>query len=148
METLGNSYSKLKVSMEKEASATYDEKEAEAAKQPGRKALEADYSTKLNAFFDKLGALPSDQSNKIYDLMEWKDSETRAQHQDRVRAGLAGNKAMLNSFNSMEAASDKIEASKSARERELDVLHKQQLDDLKAMRPVANKAYIRSTIEY
>lgn len=148
MEELGTSYSKLKGSSEKEAEETYKEIEAEAAKNPARKGLESNYGQKVEAFFDKLGALPAEQSNKVYDLLEWKEGESRTQHQDRVRAGLKDDKAMLSAYNSMEEASDKIEASKSAREKGLDATHKQQIDDYRAMGPVAEKAYIRSTIEY
>lgn len=147
MEDLGDSYSRLNVQMEKRAEATYDDMQAEAAKNPARKGLDQDYQNKLNTFFDKVDALP-DGGWKVMEMMEWKDGETKAQHQDRVRAGLKDNKDLLNSYNSMEAASDKVDASKSAKERELEALHNQQISDFKAMKPVVNKAYIRSTIEY
>jgi hypothetical protein len=147
MEELGNSYSKLNVQMEKDAEKTYDDLQAEGARQPGRKALDADYSAKLDTFFDKVNALPSAENDRVMNLLSWdNETESKAHHQEVVRKGLAGNKDLLASYNAMEAASDKIDANKSPLERELETLHNQQIRDFHEMKPQVEKAYIRSTI--
>jgi hypothetical protein len=46
----------------------------------------------------------------------------------------------------MEAASDKIDANKSAHEKDLEALHNKQIKDFRGMQPQVEKAYIRSTI--
>lgn len=148
MEELGDSYSRLNVQMGKEAEATYNEIQEEAAKQPGRKALDAEYYDKLNKFFDKVDAMPLEQGWKVLELMEWQEGETKVEHQNRVREGLKDNKDLLAAYDAMENASDKVDASKSAKERELEALHRQQINDFQSMKPVVEKAYIRSTIEY
>lgn len=146
MEELGESYSRLHVQMEKDAIATYEEMEAEGAKQPGRKELKADFDDKLGKFFDKVFASPD--TGKVLDILEWKEGENKSSHQARVREALKDNKPLLTSYNEMEDASDKVDANKSAKENELEALHRQQIKDYHAMTPVANKAYIRSTIEF
>ena len=146
MEELGESYSRLRVQLGKEIGDTYDEMEAEGARQPGRKELQADLEKKLTKFFDKVHA--SDDEWKVYELMEWKDGESKADHQARVREGLKGNKPLLDAYNEMETAGDKVDANKSAKEKELEALHRKQLKDYHGMEPVVNKAYIRSEIKY
>ena len=147
MNELGDSYSRLKVQMEKNAEKTYNELESEGNKQPGRKALKDDYMEKLDGFFAKVDALPPDENKRVMNLLSWdNETESSAHHREVVRAGLANNKGLLASFNSMEAAQDKIEANKSPREHELETTHNQQIHDYHAMKPVVEKAYIRSTI--
>jgi hypothetical protein len=147
MEELGESYSKLKVDMEKRAEKTYEELKAEGDKQPGRAGLEADYSNKLNTFFNKVDALPQAENSRVMDLLSWDaETESKAHHQEVVRQGLAGNKDLLSAYNSMEAASDKIDANKSPREKTLEAEHNQFIWDFRAMHPQVEKAYIRSTI--
>lgn len=147
MEELGDSYSRLNVQLEKAAEKTYDELQAEGAKQPGRKALQADYNNKLDSFFQKVDGLPPGENSRVMELLSWdNETESKAHHQEVVRAGLANNKDLLKSYNAMEAASDKIDANKSPRERELEATHNQQIYDFRAMKPEVEKAYIRSTI--
>ena len=151
IEELGESYSKLHVQMGKNIGTTYDEMMAEGAMQPGRAGLEKDYDAKLDVFFGKLDKMPFEQQNKVYDLLEWQDGETMSSHRDRVREGLKDNKdlrGLLDSYNKMEDAFDKVQANKSPREKELEASLRKQQDDYHAMPPVVNKAYIRSEIKY
>ena len=149
MQDLGDSYSRLDVQMGKDAEKSYDDMQAEAAKQPGRKELEADLSSKLDKFFAKVDALPPAENERVMNLLSWdRYSDTKEHHQAVVRAGLANNKDLLASYNAMEAAGDKIDASKSPREKQLEALHDQQISDMRQMKPVVEKAYIRSTIKY
>ncbi len=147
MEELGNSYGKLNVQIGKDAEKTYDELQAEGAKQPGRSALQADYNTKFDSFFNKVDALPQAENSRVTALLSWNaDTESKDHHEEVVRKGLANNKDLLASYNSMEEASDKIDANKSPLEKELEATHTQQIRDLHTMKPQVDKAYIRSTI--
>lgn len=145
---LGNSYSKLKVQLEKDAAATYDAMQAEGAKQPGREKLEADFASKSNAFWDKMDNLPDGKKWDLMGKMDWKEGETQEQHRARVREILKDNKGLLAAYDSMEAAADKVDANKSAKEKSLEADLVRQVDDYNSMKPVVEKAYIRSTIKY
>ncbi len=148
IKAFGDEYPRFKVQMEKEIGETYEAIKTEGDKQPGRAELNADLDTKLQSFFSKVESLPSNESNRIIELLEWRDGETKSQHQDRVRAGLAGNKDVLDSYNKMETASDKVDANKSKLELDLESKYKQQLEDLKTFRQISNKVVIRSEIDY
>lgn len=145
LDDLGNTYSTISKLMDVGVEALYNESKLEAARQPGRKELEADYKNKQKAYTDKLIDLPFDEYWRIHNLTEWKAGETKAEHRERVRAGLANNKKMLDAFNAREAAEDAIEAHKSPREKQLESLSKQIYSDAKIMKTQLEKAYIRST---
>ncbi len=146
IQELGESYSRLRVQMGKEMQANYEAMQEEGAKQPGRKEIQADFESKLHKFFDK-----ADESKNrwdIYELIEWKEGESLEAHRARIREGLKDNKELLGLYNKMEDASDVLEANKSPKEKELENRLDQERKEYRAMEPVVNKAYIRSTIEY
>lgn len=148
LKDLSEPYMKLKVKLGNKISDTYKEKEEEAQKQPGRKELEAEFSKKADSFFNKLEKLPFKEEWEIYELMEWREGESRQERNDRVRDGLKDRKDLLDSFNSVQEAVDKIEANKSAKELRLEAEHKTQLRDYRQMQKVVEKAYIRSEINH
>lgn len=148
LEEMTDPWLKLRVQLGNKIEETYNEKEAEGAAQPGRKALEKDFEEKVDSFFKKVEKLPPEEEYKIYSLLEWRDGESRQQRSERVREGLKGNKGLLDSFNTVQESLDKIEANKSAREKELEALHKVQLRDYHLMPRIVEKAYIRSEIKY
>jgi hypothetical protein len=121
--------------------------EAEADKVPGRKELQADYSAKLNKFFDQVGKLPTKENERVMKLMEVKPGESIDQRNDRVREGIKDRPALLKSFNSMEDASAKIEASKTPVEKELAKQHQRDIDEAHVIKAIVNKAAIRADIK-
>ena len=142
----GHAASKIKVNLLKDAEDTYHKMEAEAAKVPGRKAMDADYSVKLNIFFDQVSRLPTKEHDRVMNLMEVKPDESLDQRDARVRDRLQNRPALLNSFNSMEAALAKIYQSKSPLERELDTQHHRDIVEAHTVEAIITKASIRSSI--
>ncbi len=147
LDDLGDTWSRISKLMDVGVEALYKEIKAEAARQPGRKELEADYKKMQNAFADRMISLPFSEYTRIHELMDWKDSETKAEHRDRIRAGMANNKKLLDAYNAREAAEDAIEANKSPREKEMEFLSKQIYSDAKIIKAQLEKAYIRSTLK-
>jgi hypothetical protein len=142
----GPAASKLKVDMLKDAEATFHKIEEEAAKNPDRKGLDADYSNKVQKFFDKVSALPSKESTRVMQLMEVKAGESLEDRNARVRDGIKNRPALLASFDSMEAARDKVEESKSPTEKELDKQHRRDIDEANVIKQVIRKVSIRADI--
>lgn len=147
MDELSDTWSSINTRMKIGNEALYYDRKEEIARQPGRKELEALHKQKEDVFFRKLINLPYEESRRIEDLMKWQDGETKAEHRDRIRKGLANNKSMLSAYNEMEAAEDNIEASKSAREKELDKLLRQIKTESNVMLDIVEKAYVRSSLK-
>lgn len=147
MDDLSDVYASLVNRMKIGVEALYNDRKEEIARQPGRKELDANFKGKQDDFFGKMLDLPFEESRRVEDMMKWQDGETKAQHRDRIRKGLANNKTMLDSFDQMSAAEDKIEASKSPREKQLDYLLKQIDTDDKTMQELVEKAYVRSSLK-
>ncbi|MBX9689216.1 MAG: hypothetical protein K2X27_21080 [Candidatus Obscuribacterales bacterium] len=147
MDDLSDTYNSLNTRMSIGAEAMIKERKEEIARQPGRKALESEYKKKQNQLSGKILDLPFEESLKVEDLLKWQEGESRAQHNERVRKGLAGNKAVLDAFNEVEAARDNIESSKSQREKHLDHLINQIDSESRIIQEQVEKAYIRSTLK-
>jgi hypothetical protein len=147
MDELSDTWASLNTRMTIGAEALYKDRKEEIAREPGRKELETNYKKEKDQFFGKLIDLPFEESQRVEDLIRWKDGETKAEHRERIRSGLAGNRQMLDAFNKMEAADDKIEASKSPREKQLDHLLSQIETDSKLMLEQTEKAYVRSSLK-
>lgn len=142
----GSTASKIRVNMEKEAAQTCKDIEAEAARVPGRKELDADYSAKVGKFFDQVSKLPTKENERVLKLMEVKPGESLEERDQRVRDGIKGRPALLSSFNNMEDAQAKVEQSKSPRERELDASHRRDIEEYRTLKVIFNKVAARSQI--
>ncbi len=147
VDDLGETYTKVTALMDLKTEALYNEAKAEAARTPGRKALEDNVKRKNHEFSDKILNLPFEESLRVEDLVAWKDGENRAQHDERVRKGLESNKPMLDAFNAIRDAEANVEANKGPREKQLEQLSKQLEDDGKTMKAIMEKAYLRSTLK-
>ncbi len=144
---LGPEAAKLRVKMTNDASANFKEMQKEADKIPGRKELEREYSEKNQNFFGLASKLPSKEYERVLSLMEWKPGESRDEHSKRVADGLKNQNKLLKSFNEMDAAAQKIEDSKTERERELSALHRRDLQEAQTVRQIVRKMSIRSDIK-
>ncbi len=146
MQSLGDDTSRLRVKMDNESQATNNELEADAAKVPGRAALNADLEAKENKFFGAASNLGTTEEERVLNLLQWQPGDTRDTRDQRVRDGL-NNPALLQSFNAMEASADKVDQSKTAEEKQLEQLHRQEVQDAGTVRKVINEAFIRSQID-
>jgi len=145
MQDLDTAASRLQVKMTHEAAATNTAIEAAAAKVPGRGAAEDDLSAKTDKFFDAESSLPPAEHERVLNLLQWQQGETRDQRDQRVHDGL-NNPALLKSFDQMEAAAAKIDKSLTPLEQQLQQQHDRQMEETDTVYKIVNEAFIRSEI--
>lgn len=143
----GPAAAKLRVKIENEASENVKKMDAEAAKDPGRAKLNADFSDKNNKFFDQASKLPFKEYNRILTLFEARDGESQAERTERIREGLKNNPKMLNLYNDAEAAREKVEQAKGPVEKEAEQEYKRNIAELKTIKAIVRKVAIRSDID-
>lgn len=146
VEVIGPASQKLRVSLEKDASEKYDEIEAEAAKNPGRAALDAAYSENNRKLFDQASKLPSKEYERVLNLLQWKPDESAEDRQARVHEGLKNNPRLSKTFDDLEASIKAVNDSKSPREKELADQLSQDVEDISTIRDVIRKVAIRVDI--
>ena len=142
----GPAAAKLRVSLENDAIARFKEMDKEAAKVPGRKALEQEFSNKSGKMFDQAAKLPGHEYEQFLTLLEFKKGENADQRAARVHDGLANRPDLQKLFDESNQARLNVEASKSPKEKELASTHKRDIDEAHTIRDVVRKVAIRSDI--
>lgn len=144
----GPAAAKLKVSLENDAIARTKEMDAEAAKVPERKALQAEFSAKTSAMFDQASKMPSKDYEQFLTLLEFRKGETPDQRAARVHDGLADKPGLQKMFDASNDARLKVEASKTDHEKDLARIHKRDIDEAHTIRDLVRKVSIRSDIQF
>lgn len=142
-------FTKMRLARSAPTQATLKELDAERAKEmqkPERKEAEGDYAKKLNTFYASLDKLPKDEKERIMCLLDWQDNVSADVRNARVREGLQSNPEVLAKFEAMREASDKVDAMKSPREKQLTEESRQQVRDNVLLRVIAKLAQQRSRI--
>jgi len=146
MQVLGPAATKINMTLENDAMATYQAEQTEAANVPGRQTLDNELSAKAGNFFDAAQQLPGNGKLSVLQLVQWQEGETSDDHAQRVRDGLKNYPSLLPLFDAMQTVADKVDQSKTPRERALDQQHQQDLDEEKTIKAILNWAYIRAQI--
>jgi hypothetical protein len=145
--TLGSEGSKIRVHLTNDASATAAEIKKEAAKVPGRKALESDFSNKELRFFNQVDRLSDSEKQRVLGLAQFQSGESREFRNARLRDGIQNNTKLLNSFNSMEEAHDRVEASKTPLEKSKERQLISDRSEIQTIQQILTKASIRANIK-
>lgn len=143
----GDAASKLRVNKTKDAQNTGLELEKEIAGIPGRKALEADHSNKVDSMFRQINKLPVKEQEPVLKLMQWQGDESGDARASRVRAGLSNRPALLKSFNEADSVRERIEETRTAREKDLQKEFERDTSELERFREVTRKITLRSQID-